>query len=384
MAGKTVVVLGGGVGGLVTANELRRRLGTEHRIVLVDRNGSHIFWPSLLWLQVGLRQPHSFIRELKKLEDKGIEVIRGEVTAIDPATKAVEVNGKQVHGDYLVVSLGAELRPEQIPGLAEAGHNLYSLCGAEAIRDQRKGFTEGTLAVVVARTPFKCPAAPYEAAMLLDHDLRKRKVRRLVSVAVYTPEAGPMGVAGPEVSAGVRQLIEERDVAYYPDHQITAVDPTARTLSFANGSEARFDFLVYVPPHAAPSVVREAGLTGESGWVTVDRYTMETRFPGVYAIGDVTSIPLAMGLPLPKAGVFAHHQGEAVAQSIAAQVAGRGQPGRYNGHGECFVEVGGAKAGFGRGNFYAEPRPTVKLYKAGRHWHAAKVLYERDWMRRWF
>ena len=385
MAGKTVVVLGGGVGGLVTANELRSRLGSEHRVVLVDKDGVHIFWPSLLWLQVGLRKPESIVRDLASLERKGIEVMKGEVERIDPERRVVEVNGSELEADYLVVSLGAQLAPEQIPGLADAGHNLYSLDGAAAIRDARKELTEGDLVVLVARTPFKCPAAPYEAAMLLEYDARKRKVRDRVSVAVYSPEPGPMGVAGPEVSAGVRQLVEERGVSYYPQHQVTEVDPATKTLSFSDGVEARFDFLVYIPPHVAPPVVREAGLTGESGWVPVDRHTMETKFPGVYAIGDVTGIPLSMGLPLPKAGVFAHGEGEAVAQTIAAQITGEGRANTFDGQGECFIEVGGSKAGFGRGNFYSEPVPTITLHMPSRYWHSGKILFEKDWMlRRWF
>ncbi|MBF8268011.1 MAG: pyridine nucleotide-disulfide oxidoreductase [Dehalococcoidia bacterium] len=384
MAGKTVVVLGGGVGGLVTANELRQRLGPEHRVVLVDREGVHVFWPSLLWLQVGLRESDKMVRDLAALQKKGIEVIKGQVEVIDPARRAVQVNGARLEADYLVVSLGAQLAPEQVPGLPQAGHNLYTLDGATAIRDTRKGLTAGALVVLVARTPFKCPAAPYEAAMLLDHDLRKRKAREQVSVALYSPEPGPMGVAGPEVSAAVRHLLQERDIAYHPQHQLTGVDPGTKTLRFSNNAEARYDLLVYVPPHVAPTVVREAGLVGESGWVPVDRHTMETKYPGVYAIGDVTGIPLSMGLPLPKAGVFAHHEGEAVAKSIAAQVLGGGEPGSFDGHGECFIEVGGGRAGLGRGNFYAEPRPAVKLYKPGRHWHAAKMLFEKEWFRRWF
>jgi sulfide:quinone oxidoreductase len=384
MTGKTVVVLGGGVGGLVTASELRQRLGEEHRVVLVDQGGKHVFWPSLLWLQVGLRDPESITRELASLERKGINVVRGEVKSIDPKQRTVDVNGEVLEADYLVVSLGARLAPEEVPGLAETGHNLYSLEGATAIRDIRKGLTQGSLVVLVSRTPFKCPAAPYEAAMLLDHDLRKRKVRDRVSVDLYSPEAGPMGVAGPEVSAEVRGLIEERGITYHPQHQVVRVDPATKRLFFANEVVAPFDLLVYIPPHVAPSVVREAGLTGESGWVPVDRHTLETRFPGVYAIGDVVSIPLSMGLPLPKAGVFAHHEGEAVAQTIANQINGQGRAGAFDGHGDCFIEVGGGRAGFGRGNFYAEPRPAFKLYKPGRHWHAGKVLLEKEWMRRWF
>ena len=385
MTAATVVILGGGVGGLVTANELRKRLGREHRVVLIDREGRHVFWPSLLWLQVGLRKPDGIVRDLASLEKKGIEVVKGQVERIDPDRKVVEVNGTELEADYLVISLGAQLAPEQVPGLAEAGHNLYSLDGATAVRDTRKSLREGNLVVLVAGMPFKCPAAPYEAAMLLEHDLRKRKVRDNVSIALYSPEPGPMMVTGPELSEGVKQLVRERDISYYPQHQVTEVDPATGTLSFANGAEARFDFLVYIAPHVAPSVVREAKLTGRSGWVPVDRRTMETQFPGVYAIGDVTGIPLSMGLPLPKAGVFAHREGESVAQTIAAHITGRGQEGAFDGHGECFIEVGDGKAGFGRGNFYAEPRPIVKLYKPTRYWHAGKILFEKDWMiRRWF
>lgn len=384
MAPKTVVVLGGGVGGLVTANELRKRLSSEHRVVLVDREGRHIFWPSLLWLQVGLREPDRIVRDLGQLSKKGIEVMTGAVERIDPEKRVVSVGGSEVEADYLVVSLGARLAPEQVPGLAEAGHNLYSLEGATAVRDARKANTSGKLVVLVAKTPFKCPAAPYEAAMLLENDLRKRKLQDRMNVEIFTPEPGPMFVAGPDVSAAVRQMVEDRGITYHPQHQVTEVDAGSKTLHFADGARADFDFLVYIPPHVAPDVVREAGLTGESGWVPVDRNSMETKFPNVYAIGDVTGIPLSLGLPLPKAGVFAHHQGEAVAQTIAALVSGKGEPGRFQGDGECFVEVGGGKAGFGRGKFYDEPRPTMKFHLPTRYWHAGKVVVEKEWFRRWF
>ena len=179
-------------------------------------------------------------------------------------------------------------------------------------------------------------------------------------------------------------MIEERGIEYRPQHAIAKIDRPDKTLRFANGATAQFDFLVYIPPHAAPAVIKEAGLTGESGWVPVDRHSMETKFRDVFAIGDVTGIPLAVGMPLPKAGVFAHREAEAVAQTIAARITGKGDPGSFDGHGECFVEVGGGKAGFGRGNFYGEPRPTVKLDNPTRYWHAAKILFEKDWFRRWF
>ena len=351
----------------------------------MDREDKHVFWPSLLWVQVGLRDPGKVVRELAELQRKGIEVLKGEVQSIDPARKNVRVNDSELAADYLVVSLGAQLAPEKVPGLAEGGHNLYSLEGAAAIRDSLRKIRDGRIVVLTAGLPYKCPAAPYEAAMLLAYDLQKRKLRDRVEVGVYAWEPAPMGVAGPDVSAGVVQLLAERDIPYHPQSQITRVDATGGRLHFGDGSEAGYELLVYIPPHVAPTVVQQAGLTGDSGWATVDRRSMETEFPDVFAIGDVTHIPLAMGAPLPKAGVFAHREGEAVAQTIAGRVTGQGSPGSFDGQGECFIEVGGGKAGFGRGNFYAEPTPQVKLRMPSRYWHAGKVLFEKDWLlRRWF
>ena len=198
MPGKTVVILGGGVGGLVTANELRKLLGKDHRVVLVDKGSKHIFWPSLLWVQVGLHEPDKIVCDLTLLEKKGIDVVKGQVEAIDPEQRTIRVDGNELESDYLVVALGADLVPEQVPGLKDAGFNLYSLEGAVAIRDARANLIEGRLVVLTARVPYKCPAAPYEAAMLLEHDLRKRKVRDRVEVSIYAAEPAPMGVAGPE------------------------------------------------------------------------------------------------------------------------------------------------------------------------------------------
>lgn len=381
---KKIIVLGGGVGGLVAAVTLRKKLPKRHRVILVEREAGHLFQPSLLWLITGERRPEQFSRPLDRLKKKGIEVVRGEVEQIEPEEKRVRVNGETIAADYLVISLGAELAPETIPGLAEAGHNFYTLAGAEALRDALKRLNTGKLVVMTAAPAYRCPAAPYEAAMLLDHDCRKRKVRGRVQIDLYAAEPGPMGVAGPEVSAAVRAMVEAKDITYHPEHQVTAVDAQARRIAFENGAEAEFDLLAVVPPHRAPQVVREAGLVGESGWVPVDRHTLETRFPGVFAIGDVTGIPLKLGKPLPKAGVFAHGEAQVVAHNIACAIKGRGEPARFEGFGECFIETGGGKAGFGRGNFYAEPTPQIALRKVSRRWHWGKILFEKYWLWRWF
>jgi sulfide:quinone oxidoreductase len=162
------------------------------------------------------------------------------------------------------------------------------------------------------------------------------------------------------------------------------VDAQARRIRFANGTEAEFDLLAYVPPHRAPRVIKESGLVDDSGWVPVDRQTMQTRFADVYAVGDVTTIPLKMGKPLPKAGIFAHAQAEVVVQNIARSVTGKGSPAAFDGAGECFIEIGDGKAGIGRGSFFAEPSPVVKLYPPRWKWHASKVLFEKFWLWKWF
>ncbi|HEU5249242.1 MAG TPA: FAD/NAD(P)-binding oxidoreductase [Thermoanaerobaculia bacterium] len=377
---KTVVVLGGGIGGVVTARELRRRLPRQHRVVLVDRERDHLFAPSLLWLMVGLRRPDAIRRPLSRLERKGIDVRLGEVEKIDAEARRVTIAGEVISADYMVVSLGAELAPETVPGLQEAGHNFYTLPGAESLRDALSSLQRGRVVILTAAPAYKCPAAPYEAALLIDHYLRERGRRDAVTVEVYAAEPGPMGVAGPDVSAGVKQMLESKGIPYHPEHQIKSVDPAAKRLDFANGASAGFDLLAYVPPHRAPRVVRESGLVGESGWISVDRHTLETRFPGVYAIGDVVSIPLKLGKPLPKAGVFAHGEAEVVAKNIAAVISGRAAGERFNGYGECFIEVGGGKAGFGAGDFFAEPKPVVKLRAPGWRWHLGKVLFEKSWL----
>ena len=380
MNSKTIVILGGGIGGIVAARRLRRLLGPAHRIVLVERETRHLFQPSLLWLMIGQRTPAGISRPLSALARQGIEVVQGEIERIDPVLRTVQVAGATLTGDYLVIALGAELAPETIPGLATAGHNFYTLTGAESLRDARLALTRGRVALLVSGIPFKCPAAPYEAAMLLEADFRARGLGTAVRFDIYTPEPGPMSTAGPEVSQQLRQMIEGRGIGYHPGHAITRVDAGGHRLEFANGTVAEYDLLAYVPPHRAPTTVHAAGLCGESGWVPVDRATLQTKFPGVYAIGDVTGIPLKIGKPLPKTGVFAHHGAEVVAYNIAAHLAGRAPVRQFSGQGACFVEIGDGHAGFGSGDFFAEPAPQMHLQPPSRLRHFGKVLYEKYWL----
>lgn len=382
--GKTAVILGGGSGGVVAANTLRKLLPREHRIVVIDKEPDHLFAPSLLWLMIGGRSAAQISRPLDRLKRKGIEFIQGEIQAIDPEKRTVRVNDNTVSGDALIVALGADYAPQKIPGMQEIGHNAYTLEGASEIRDALNAFRGGHIVILTAAPAYKCPAAPYEAAMLVEYRCRRRGIREKTQIAVYAAEPGPMVTAGAEVSTQVRQMVKSKGISYHPSHQVSEVDAKARSIKFADGTSAAFDLLIYVPPHQAPKVVAEAGLLAESGWIAVDRNTLETKFKDVYAIGDVTSIPLKMGKPLPKAGVFAHAHAEVVANNIAHKWTGRGTPAEFLGDGKCFVEIGDSRAGVGAGNFYAEPLPEVKMRRPGLFWHLSKVLFEKYWLHRWF
>jgi sulfide:quinone oxidoreductase len=380
-----VLILGAGIGGIALATRLRRLLPRAHRIALVDQEAAHVFAPSLLWLMTGDRTANQISRPLSALAGRGIEVVRGTVARIDPQAKAAWIDGQEFRAEHLVIALGAALAPERVPGLAEAGHNLYSLAGAEALRDARLAVNRGRIVVLIAAMPFKCPAAPNEAAMLLEYDCRKRGVREGVQIDLYTPEPGPMPVAGPQVSQALRRMIEAKGIGYHPEHAVTAVDPARRRIRFANGAETDFALLAYVPPHGAPKAVQEAGLCGESGWVPVDRETMRTRFPGVYALGDVAGIMLSsIGRPLPKAGALAHNEAEVLAHNIAREITGRGASRRFAGEGACFIETGDGRAGFGSGNFYGEPAPQIRLRSPSVLLHWGKIAYEKYWLWRQF
>jgi sulfide:quinone oxidoreductase len=378
---ETVLILGGGIGGVVAANALRKRLPRGNRIVVVDREPAFALAASFLWVMTGDRTPEQVSRPLDRLRRKGVEVVRGEVERIAPERREVVVAGNVLTGDHLVVALGAEFALDAIPGLAGAGHTFCTLDGAARLSAELARFRGGRIVVLTAAPAYKCPAAPYEAAMLIDTHCRRRGIRDAVQLSLFSAEPGPMGVAGPEVSAAVRGMVEQKGVDYHPEHQIARVE--GRHVEFTNGVRSEFDLLVYVPPIRPPRTLRDSGLTDESGWVRVDRHTMETRFPRVHAIGDVTMIPLGMGKPLPRAGVFAHRQAEVVASNIASAVRGERPEARFDGHGSCFIETGGGKAGFGTGDFYAEPRPSVVVRPPGRMWHAGKVILEKQILWRW-
>jgi len=376
---KRILVLGGGVGGIVTANELRRRLGPEHQVVLLDRRAEYLYTPSLLWVMVGARHPEAAVRDLRRMASPGVEVLTAEVQKIDPAGQRVVTSVGEEGYDYLVVALGADLAPEAMPGYQETAHNFFDLEGAMSLGKALANLNGGRVVVAISSLPYKCPAAPYEAALLIDDFLSRRGVRSRIEIEVYTPETQPMPVAGPTVGSAVRSMLEAQGIHYHPTVQLVSVDRVRRTLVFRDGATAGFDLLAGVPPHQPPRVVRESPLANEAGWIPVDRHKLTTRFENVYAIGDVTAITLSNGRPLPKAGVFAHAEGLAVASAVAARIQGDVVRG-FDGMGYCWVSMTQDRAGFASGAFYSEPEPLMVLRQPGRLWHLGKVLLEQYWL----
>lgn len=381
---RTIAVLGAGVGGLVAANELRRKLPKQHKILLIERNADHRFAPSFLWLMTGDRKPESISQPVNRLVRSGIDLIRGEVTEIDLTHQRVATSQGPFDFDYLIIALGAELAPETIPGLAENAHSFYTFAETQKLQQVLSAFEADSVALVVCSLPYKCPGAPHEAAMLISDFFQRRGNREKVEIHLYTPEPQPMPVAGPQLGEALKQMLSSKGVHFHPLHKLTSVSRSE--MNFEGKDSVRYDLLIAIPPHRAPQIVRDAGLSNESGWVPVDRRTLKTKHENVYAIGDITAISIPgrwkpdVPMMLPKAGVFAHVQAEVVAERIADEINGRTPKSEFCGTGYCMLEAGEALAGFAFGDFFAEPSPRLELRNIGRAWHLGKVLFEQWWL----
>lgn len=375
------LVLGGGFGGLTVATELRKRLPDEHEITLVDHREYFSMGLRKLWELVGHATIAGGSRSRDELARRGIHVVGDEIFEIDPARRTATTVSGTLHADRLVVALGATSRPDLVPGLEAHGHDVWDVAGVRAAADALARFEGGRILVLVAGAPYPCPPAPYECAIHVDEHLRARGLRRRSQIAVSTVQPLLMPNAGEAGSAWIGQQLDEREIAHRTGRVIEEVG--AGRIVFADETED-FDLLFAVPPHRAPAVVAASGLTGEGAWVSVDRGTLETSFEGVYAVGDVTLIPLANGLPLPKAGVTAELEGMRVAAAIAAEVDGSEPPPPFDGRGVCFVELGTDSAALVDGEFYAEPEPRVTIIGPDAAHAVEKRRFESERLERWF
>ncbi len=378
---KRTLILGGGFGGITVATELRRELGDEHDIVVVDGREHFAMGLRKLWAIVGMGSYRDGSRSRRALEGGGIRFLQTTITRIDPENRRVETESGELEGDNLVVALGAEPRPDLVPGLAEHAHNVWDAAGVPGLKAALVEFSHGRIAIVICGVPYTCPPAPYECAMLLDDHLRERGVRERAEITVATLQPMLLPNAGAAGSEWLAEQLTERGIEFQVKRAVERVEPGR--FVFADG-HLEADLMIGVPPHRVPEVVRDSGLTGEGEWIGVDRSTLETAFPGVFAIGDVTQIKLANGLPLPKAGVMAELEGKRVAAAIAADARGDEASEAFDGRGFCFIEMGKAQAALVQGNFFATPEPQIRLQDGSAEHAEQKHRFEAERLERWF
>ena len=382
MNGKDVVILGGGSGGLATAGRLKELLGDKVNITIIDKESTFIMGFSLLRVMTGEKTEQQVQVPKDKISQKGIKFVNSEVNEIDSTEKSVVVKTAQGEFayDYLVVALGAELAPEKVPGFESAFH-MYTLEDAKKLRDALSSFRGGSLRLIVSSTPFKCPAAPYEAAMLIDDYLRRKGLRDKSDIQVFTPEPLPLPVAGPDVGNAVVSMLSEKGIGFHNNTKVSSIEGSSKQVVFENGLREKYDLLVAVPSHTSPKVVRESGLVDASGWVPVDPKKMQTKYDNVYAIGDVAVVKLQSGVMLTKAATFAFGQAEIVANNIASSILGT-ETRSWDGFGECFIETGSGKAAYGSGSFYSSPKPVINMQMPSKELRERKDTWGDYWTRR--
>jgi len=381
MSGRTLI-LGGGFGGIAAGVELRRLLGPPHEVVLVDRSPAFAMGLRKLWELVGRATIADGSRERKLLEQHGIEFVQAEITSIDAAGRSAATSAGALSADRLIVALGAVPRPDLVPGLAEHSHDVWAFTRVASAARALAEFDGGHIVVLITGAPYPCPPAPYECAIQLDEHLRERGIRARTELTVTTLQPILMPNAGRAGSDWMAEQLTARDVGYRVGAKAERIEPGR--IVFDDRSEEQFDLLIAVPPHRAPEVAVASGLTGPHGWITVDAGTLATAHSGVYAVGDVTTIPLANGLPLPKAGVMAERQGLCVAQAIAAELSGSRAPAPFDGKGYCPVELGAHSAARVDGDWYATPEPIVTIDGPSPDRAREKTDFERERLVKWF
>lgn len=370
------LILGAGFGGLELSTLLSAAFGADADVTLIDKSDAFIFGYSKLDVMFG-RAPLDAVRlPYSNFVKPGVRMLRQTITSIDPERRQVVTDGGTFEADYLVVALGAEYDLAATPGLAEAGNEFYSVAGAAHLRDVLPTFTRGNVVVGVCAAPFKCPPAPSEAVLMLHDFLTERGVRQNCHLSIVIPFGRPVPPS-PETSDALVAAFAERDITWVPQRRVAALDGARHAVILDDGKELPYDLFLGIPKHRAPAVVEASGLA-ENGWVPVNPRTLATKFPNVYAVGDIA----ATGTP--KAGVFAEGSAKAVAEALIAQVRGSGDVRPYSGAGSCYIEFGGGRIGRVDVDFFSGPAPTGTYYAPSVALMADKKAFGSTRRARWF
>ncbi|GIF18729.1 pyridine nucleotide-disulfide oxidoreductase [Paractinoplanes tereljensis] len=350
--------------------------GDAVELTLIDKGEGFVFGFSKLDVMFGRVSADHVLHRYADMVNPGVRFVQAKITAIDPAAKRVETSAGTFEADILVVALGADLHPEATPGLLEGGNEFYTVPGAFRTRDALNDFTGGRVVVAVTSTPFKCPPAPSETALLLHEFLTERGVRASSEISLVMPLGAPIPPS-PDASKAVLAAFAERDIAWRPEKLVRSLDPERKVAILSDGEEIPYDLFLGVPVHRAPQVVAESGLAVD-GWIPVDTLTLETSFPGVYAVGDVTSVGT------PKAGVFAEGQAAVAAARIVDTIKGKTATSEYGGTGVCYLEMGAGQMAKVEVTFLAGQRPVGGLQGPSPELMADKSTFGAERIRRWF
>jgi sulfide:quinone oxidoreductase len=375
---KHVVIVGAGFAGLELATRLSESLADAVDITLIDRNDAFYFGFSKLDVLLGRRPPEDVLLHYGEIATEGVVFRQESVTAIDPMRRRVTTDAGTYDADFLAIALGADYDLAATPGFQRGGFEYYSLPGAGRLRDALAEFEGGTVLIGVLGHPFKCPPAPFEGAFLL-HDLFVRRgLRDAVDIRMTFPMAAPVPVT-PEVSQMFLGALEEREIECAPKELVVGLDVRERTARLASGGNLPYDLFIGIPVHRVPAVVERSGLAVD-GWVPVDQTNLATRFPGVYALGDVASGARTVA----KAGIFAETAARVVAADIVGRLRGSGPAPAYQGDGDCYVEFGGGLVGKIEVNFLGGPAPTARIIAPSRELAAEKEAFAATRRQVWF
>jgi len=376
-----VLILGGGFGGLSAANEIRNNLSSSQiKITVIDKKDWFMVGFTKLWIIRGTRTFENSISSLTELTKKEINFVKEEVLQIDLQNKKIKTTNKILSYDFLIISMGAVLAPEQIPGLSENGMNLYDHTQLTEIHNKLKKMKSGNLVISIMGMPYKCPPAPFEASLLINSMLKEEGVRESIQIHFYSPAAITLPAAGPEISQQILNLINSENIVFHDSCKIKSVEKNK--LIFQNGIEANFDLLLAIPPHVAPKVVYESGLAKEGGFIPINR-DCKTAFENVYAVGDVTTLSVTDTMAVPKAGVFAEGEALAVAQNIISKINAKEESSLFNGKGGCFIESGRDTASLIEVDMFSKPKPSTKLTEATAEHLYEKIKFEKERLSKW-
>ncbi|HND50398.1 MAG TPA: FAD-dependent oxidoreductase [Anaerolineales bacterium] len=370
-----VLVLGAGFGGLELSSILSEELGNDLDLTLIDKNDSFFFGFSKFDVMFGRKTADAVRIQYRNMVKPGVTFKQEAVTAIDPAAKRVTTDKAVYEADVLVIALGADYDISHTPGLAEGGNEFYSFAGVEKLREVLPTFQKGRVLVGVTSTPFKCPPAPSEAALLTHDYLLERGIRSECEISLVMPFGIPIPPS-PETSKALLRAFSERGISFVPDRLVRSLDASRRVATLDDGSEMPYDLFLGIPKHRVPQVVADSGLT-EDGWIPVDTKTLKTKFENVYAVGDVNSVGT------PKAGIFAEGAARTVAAQIIAQARNTDEPAGYRGVGACYIEFGAQRVGKVEVEFLAGP-PTGTYTEASEELAKDKVLFGSTRRQKWF